>query len=340
MRRKTQATLLAIVVCIIAIILMIMGYLSGRVSKIPAGTVGNTAGNLNNSGYFCEYDGTVYFANSFDGGSLYAMDPLEGNIRKLNDMSVRNILAGGKYLFFFQTGSASQTSGVGGVVSTRSFIRSNLTGDAFTVLNRETIVNAQLVDNTLYLLRADTTPVEFYRMGIDKSDKQVLAEYPINPHCVYNGDIYFNGTQDDHSLHKLDVTSDRITEEWRSDIWNPIIEGGYVYYMDVPNNYRLCRYSFSQDVVEVLTNDRIDCFNVGNGYIYYQKSGDQPQLKCMLTDGTAEQVIADGVFNSISMTSRYVYFKEFGDDITLYHTPLGANYYDVFQSAHEAALAN
>ncbi len=340
MRRKMQATILAIIVCIIAIIIMIMGYLSGRVAKMPAGTVGNTAGNLNNSGYFCEYDGTVYFANSFDGGSLYAMDPLEGNIRKLNDMSVRNILAGGKYLFFFQTGSASQTSGVGGVVSTRSFIRSNLTGDAFTVLNRETIVNAQLVDNTLYLLRADTTPVEFYRMGIDKSDKQILAEYPINPHCVYNGDIYFNGTQDDHSLHKLDVTSDRITEEWRSDIWNPIIEGGYVYYMDVPNNYRLCRYSFSQDVVEVLTNDRIDCFNVGNGYIYYQKSGDQPQLKCMLIDGTAEQVIADGVFNSINMTSRYVYFKEFGDDITLYHTPLGANYFDVFQSAHEAALAN
>lgn len=338
MRRKRQAFSLAIIVGIIAVILMIMGYLSGRISKIPEGTVGNTAGNLNNFGYFCEYDGTVYFANSFDGDSLYAMTPSEGELRKLNGMQVRNILAGGKYLFFFQTGAASDDSGVGDIVSTRSFIRSNLTGDAFTVLNRETIVNAQLVNNTLYLLRADTTPPEFYCMGIDKSDKQVLAEYPVNPHCVYNGDIYFNGTQENHSLYKLDTTTNTITEEWRSDIWNPIIEGDYVYYMDVPNDYRLCRYSFSQDVVEVLTNDRIDCFNVGNGYIYYQKSGNQPQLKCMLTDGTAEQVIADGVYNSINMTSQYVYFKEFGDDITLYHTPLGSSYYDIFQSARDASF--
>lgn len=340
MRRKKQALAFSITFGIVVVILMIVGVISSRVAKIPEGTIGNTAGNLNNSGYFCEYNGTVYFSNSFDGGSLYAMEPLEGDIRKLNDMQVRNILAGGKYLFFFQTGSASNNSGVGGAMSTRSFIRSNLTGDAFTVLCRETIVNAQLIDNTLYLLRADVTPLEFYRMGIDKSDKQVLANYPLNPHCVYHGNIYFNGTQDDHSLHKLDTTSDRITEEWNSDIWNPIIEGDYVYYMDVPNDYRLCRYSFSQNVIEVLTNDRIDCFNVGNGYIYYQKSGDKPQLKCMLTDGTAEQVIADGVFNSINMTSRYVYFKEFDDDITLYHSPLGANYYDVFQAAREAALAN
>lgn len=339
MRHKRQAILITVIIGILVVILMILGALSERVTPIPEGTVGNTAGNLNNAGYFCEYNDTVYFANSFDGDSLYAMTPSEGEIRKLNDMQTRNILAGGKYLFFFQMGSAS-TSGMGNVVNTHSFIRSDLNGENFTALTRETIVNAQLVDNTLYLMRADCTPPEFYRMGIDESDKQILAEYPVNPNCVYNGDIYFNGTQDDHSLYRLDTTSNRMIEEWNSNIWNPIIEGDYVYYMDVPNNYRLCRYSFSQDVIEVLTNDRIDCFNVGHGYIYYQKSGDQPQLKCMLTDGTAEQVIADGVYNSINMTSQYVYFKEFGDDITLYHTPLGSNSYDIFQSAKDIAFNN
>ena len=37
---------------------------------------------------------------------------------------------------------------------------------------------------------------------------------------------------------------------------------------DVENNYRLCRYSLSRNEVEVLTEERIDCFNVGYGYVY------------------------------------------------------------------------
>ena len=75
--------------------------LSQRIVMNPDGTVGNTAGNLNNEGLFCEYDGTVYFYNSFDGGGLFAMNPDESNLRRINNMVVRNILAGGKYLYYF-----------------------------------------------------------------------------------------------------------------------------------------------------------------------------------------------------------------------------------------------
>ena len=37
------------------------------------------------------------------------------------------------------------------------------------------------------------------------------------------------------------------------------------------------------------------------------------------------------------MTSRYVYFQEFQDDTTIYHSPLGSSGYEVFQAAKDAA---
>ena len=111
-----------------------------------------------------------------------------------------------------------------------------------------------------------------------------------------------------------------------------------VYYLDVAENYRLCRYSLSQNVVEVLTNERVDCFNVGNGFIYYQTNGNEPALKCMRADGSNVQTIAQGIYTAINMTSQYVYFKEFGNEINMYHSYLGSSTYEEFIAARNAAM--
>jgi hypothetical protein len=101
--------------------------------------------------------------------------------------------------------------------------------------------------------------------------------------------------------------------------------------MDVSENYRLCRYSLTEQVVEVLTNERVDCFNVGSGYIYYQTNdAAEPQLKCMHTDGSNALVLADGIYTNINMTSQYVYFQEFGAEGSLYHSRLGNDWYEAF----------
>ena len=104
------------------------------------------------------------------------------------------------------------------------------------------------------------------------------------------------------------------------------------------NNYRLCRYSLSRNEIEVLTNERIDCFNVGYGYVYYQVNGEEACLKCMRDDGSDSWVIAEGNYTAINMTSQYVYFQMFGDDSSWYHSPLGSQSYSGFDAARQAAL--
>ena len=136
-KNEKRTILIIIFFVIILIALGVILMLMQRVTMNPAGTVGNTGGNLNNAGLFCEYDGTVYFSNSSAGGHLYAMNPDESNVRELNTLNVRNILAGGKYLYFFQTGLSQTTpanTGFTSVLSVRSFTRSNLKGKNSTTL--------------------------------------------------------------------------------------------------------------------------------------------------------------------------------------------------------------
>lgn len=165
-------------------------------------------------------------------------------------------------------------------------------------------------------------------MKIDKSSEIDLAEYAINPACARDGIIYYNGTQTSHYLYTLNTANDRIAELWAGNIWYPAIDGDYIYYLDVENNYRLCRYVLSENIIQVVTQERVDCFNVGNGYIYYQVSSDtSPALKMMATDGSGALTLAEGNYTHINMTSQYVYFQKFGEDAVMYHSPIGSAVY-------------
>ncbi len=329
MNRRLKNILILSVCLLLFAGLIVYAVYANHVFLNPEGTVGNTAGNLNNEGLFCEYDGRVYFANTADGGSLYSMKADETDVKKLSDLKVRNILAGGRYLYFFQTGTSSATT-LGNLPGLRTFDRCKLDGSSVTALTRDTVVTGQLVDNYLYLLTTSSSEISFYKMKIDKSEVLTLADYAVNPACAADGRIYFNNTQDNHYLYTLDTKTDTVSELWRGNLWYPVLDGGYIYYMDVANNYRLCRYSLSMDVIEVLTDDRADCFNVGGGYVYYQKNGTDAGLHCMRTDGSENHTVATGNFTRICMTSQYVYFRAFGDDGTTYHSPLGSSSYDTF----------
>jgi hypothetical protein len=64
--KDKKALLILIPFLLFVIIIGAFAIVGDRIPDNPPETVGNTAGNLNNSGYFCEYDGKVYFANVYD----------------------------------------------------------------------------------------------------------------------------------------------------------------------------------------------------------------------------------------------------------------------------------
>ena len=76
--KDKKALLILIPFLLFVIIVGALAIVGDRIPDNPPETVGNTAGNLNNSGYFCEYDGTVYFANAYDSNTLYTRPELPG----------------------------------------------------------------------------------------------------------------------------------------------------------------------------------------------------------------------------------------------------------------------
>lgn len=341
MNRRLRTTLIILAVTFIFVILLALSILSERISPNPAGTVGNTAGNLNNRGLFCEHDGVVYFANPYDNDTLYSMSPDETGIKKLNSSSIELINAGGKYLYYFMT-DADGSAGLGYVRTRNGIYRSRQNGRDVACLSTSTVFSMQLVDNYLYYLMSDESGPHFYKQKIDSGDEILISDTQINPACVVGGTIYFNGTGKDHELYALNTSDDSISSIWAGNIWYPIVDGDYVYYMDVANNYRLCRYSLSDNIIEVLTNDRIDTYNLCGNTIYYQKnSASDPCLKRMNKDGSNNEVVCEGIYSDINSTSQYVYFHEYGSTVPMYRTPVnGPVRVATFDAAQMAALEN
>lgn len=342
MTTRIKNILIFLFTIIILAALMLLVVLTGHIPSNDDNTVGNTPGNLNNGGYFCESEGRVYFANAYDNYALYSMNSDESDMKKLNDGSYSLLNVGGDYLYYSMVGETEDYD-LGFIGRPYGVYRSKLNGRKATGLDRCHIINMQLCGNYVYYEKYDNKEaVSLEKIRINKKDKQTVAPNTIiNPNCYVDGTIYYNGDDhnQDHYLYALDTATGVSSVVWEGNLWNPVVQDGYVYFMDVSSNYRLCRYAMRDDIVEVLTNERIDMFNVYDNYIYYQVSSPTaPALKRMMTDGSAQETVQEGVFQNINITSQYVYFNAFGEPAPVYKTStFGAVSVTTFDAAMQAA---
>lgn len=344
MKKKTTV----IAICVLAgVFLLLTGLtiLNTRLNKIADNDIsvtGNTAGNLNQHGLFCESDGMVYFSNAYDNGSLYSMTIGEADVQKLANGTAASINAAGDYLYYFMD-TSSNGGEFGYVLRTYGVYRARKDGTDPTCLDRNAAVTMQLIGNYIYYQRYNSADfTQFYKIKTDKTDNVMVADAIINPGAVSNGIIYYNGQDTDHYLYALDTRTDTSSLVWEGDLWYPVYRDGYIYYMDVADNYKICRYSLSDGTAETLTQDRADSFNLSSSYIYYQKNdATAPALMRMRLDGSDPEVVADGNYSDINITSQYVYFHEFNNEVPVYHTPAdSAVDVQIFTAARDAAFTS
>lgn len=338
MNQKLKVILILSAVVLVFAGLLVLNHFTGLIPENPPGTIGNTAGNLYNGGYFCEdSEGKVFFSNSYDGGALYVMNADESNVEKISSSTVKSINTGGKYLYYYMSDSAAST-GLGFVRRVIGVYRSDKDGDNLETLSRDPAGTLLLVDNHLYVQSVpDSGGIHLLKLSIDGEEETVLSTDKIYPASAVNGRIYFNDNTNSHFLYQWNTDSDTASLVVKYNMWNPIRHGDYVYFMDILENYRLCRYSLAEDHIEVLSSNRVDSFNVVGSYVYYQKSSEtSPALMRVTLDGSEEEIIAEGIYNNINATSRYVYFQEFGNDIATYRVPVNGTEVSEFTAAANA----
>ena len=295
-------------------------YMTQRTVPNDSYETGNTAGNLNNKGLFCEQDGIVYFSNAYDNNVLYSMNADETNIRRIGDVGVSSLNADPERIYYSQTGSA-EGSGLGYVRSTNGMYRCNHYGKDTYCYTRDPVGILALSGNHLYFQHYEVETGAYLDVTpIDKKSTNPLLYSMVSPAGVNGSTIYYAGNDADHYLYALDTNTNTSTLVWEKQVWNPVYQDGYIYFMDLRSNYELHRYDLASGEEQVLSTDRLDYFNVYGNVIYYQKSSTtSPALKRINIDGTGEEIVKEGVFESVNITSQYAYFNAFDAPTPVYH---------------------
>ena len=298
---------------IVAIVVSVI--LIKKFSKIPdnsADTIGNTSGNLNNKGLVCEDGDYIYFSNLSDSHCLYRMRSDGSDPEKLIDVPVSYINSAGDYLYFyFDDPGGTKFMGVAGRMS--GIFRLKKGEKDFVCLDKCTSGVLNLIGSTLFYEHYDNTNgMQLYHSSLDGKDKGLSVDEIINPACVINGDIYYS-EQDSQLLKIYRPGSSEGRLFMNYAVYNPVVDGSDLYFMNMNDDYKLYRYSLSDGDLTKITDERIDTFNVYGSVIFYQRNQD-PALIRVNTDGSGAIVIAEGNYENINCTSTFTFYSPFKED--------------------------
>lgn len=312
---------LPIIIFILLLVLAIAGgvffYLSGK-TKFNDGYVnGNTAGNLYNGGRYCEYDGTLYFANPSDRDALYSMDLDGGNLTKLCDDVVSFINVDEHYIYYIRNNPGTHGDAFSFLsVNTNSLCRIDRDGseDSIKTLDSNPCLYASLIGDYIYYVHYTAEDgSSLYKVKIDGSNCQQVNKNPYFT-CSANGQyMYYNGIDGDHYIWRLNTADDSNGMLYGGNCWMPIVaDESTAYFMDCDNNYAIACVDLTTGEKTLLSEDRVDWYNVYGDYIYFQRNdAEHPALCRMRTDGTDYKELVDGNYMNISVTSTHVYFQDF-----------------------------
>lgn len=294
----------------------IFHFLSERTKFNDSYVNGNTAGNLYNAGLICESDGTVFFANPSDEYRLYSMNPDGTQLTKLSDDIVSFINADAHYVYYVRNNPRVDEAFSFLQINTNSLCRINRNGNGeVLVLDTEPCMYASLVGNYLYYLHYDKeNATTLYKVKIDGTEKQQIAPYSYFTCSVDGQYLFYNGLDNDHYIRRFDTKTSTEHIISMANAWMPTVIGDAAYFMDCDNNYRLARTSLTDDERILLTEERVECYNICGNYIYFQTNSQTSPALCRIrTDGSGYEVIANGIYTNINTDSSYVYFRDFSN---------------------------
>ena len=245
----------------------------------------------------------------------------DGSDQKLvQGVSAKYLNSAGDYLYYTQTGSGDDSSygfvgNMNGIYRLKKGRKGNTKG-----LDRTTAGQLILIGNNVYYQHYDNNEgITLYQCSVDGGDRTEVLKEIVNLSCVIGETIFYPDQNNNFFVNSFDTTTLNSTPALSVRMYNPVYSDGYIYYISVDDGYALCRYNVNNRNNELLTKDRVDCFNVLGQVIFYQKnSKTEPCLIRMRSDGSSPSTVAMGNYTNINMTSYYTYYHTFGNPEDMY----------------------
>lgn len=310
------------VVVFIAVIALVIAYNSStKIKRNSATAVGNTPGNLQSGGLFCENNGVIYFANPYDNNKLYSMNSDCSNIKCINDDSVSYINSKGRYIYYVKNNSKSVSNSTILRGEIYGVVRCRLNGSQYETLHTSYSTNLSLTGNTLVFGSTYNSKPVTYTVDISGKNKEIIYDNTVNNASVYDGHLYYSRPSEisatDHAVYDMRLSDGTSLLYCDANTYLATVVDNVLYYIDLGNNYALTAVDLATNTRKVLTTDRVVRYNVYRDLIYYQEESYDHSLMRMNKDGSNPVKIVDGDVSTISCTSKYTFFQ-MADTHTLY----------------------
>lgn len=283
---------------------------------------GNTTGNLNNGGLFCEYDGRIYFANPYDNNKLYSMNSDCSDAKKLNDDSVASINVHGNYIYYALNKYFPGTIGVIFRGQLSGVYRCNLDGKKRSALFEGLSGVINLSGNHLYYENfTSISSISLHRINIDGKEDLAVSETECNPASIFEHNIYFSKSGNVQDIFVLNTKTDTVSSIYTGTTMLTDMRGEYMYYIDLKKNNSLMRLKTSTKTVEMLSEGKCYNYSIYENKIFFTKEGTDSGLYRMNLDGSQKEKVASGEFANFFCTSNYTFFQFYNSQGTLYRVP-------------------
>lgn len=332
---KNKVFITILVLCILVSIsagfYIIMHYMTKTVLNKNPSANGNTPGNLYNNGLFAQTEDKVYFSNPLDEGNLYVMNADETSAKKLSSETVYSLNVFGSYIYYSKNNLNDRNSATILRGSLLGASRCDLDGKRVMDLNNTYTGTVVLIGNDLFFQKYEndreknSTNCTIQKIGIAGGKQEIFIENGIELACTVGTNIYYTGTGNDHNIYRINTKTKSPSLVVTGNCWMPIISGPDLYYIDLENNYALMKTNLSNPSEGTpLVEERISTYNVTPTYVYFQiDDGDNSKLCRIRKDASVNEyeIVAEGNYEQINVTSRYVYFNEFQQRTSTFRTP-------------------
>lgn len=315
-KRKKTGIIIAAAAVILIIIFLAANYLFIRVKLYDdPQTSGNSGGNLNNGGLFCEDDGQIFFSNIADDGKLYVMSSDLTDIKKVYDDNASYINAAGRYIFYTRRNDRLGSESGFLSFSNTGLYRLKKNGKGLGRLYDDPTQAACLYGNYVYYQHYDKKKgLLLYKAKIDSSEDTLMLEEGVMPCSIDTNMIYCSGENGDHAIYGLSINTGDKTKIYDGNCYLVTANGNYLYYIDMNADYSLARVEKNGENPEILVDSHIATYNItedGNRIYYQVDDGEENGLYACSTDNKEPELLQPGNYNYLHLTSDYLFFETY-----------------------------
>ncbi len=320
MNKKTIIIIICIAVPIIAVaVLAATGFFKSEVKLSTPYSVGNTAGNLYNNGFFCENGKYIYFANPYDEYTLYRTDLSMTKFEKISNDSMRYINCDSNYIYYCRTNNLKKSNATSPFkLFSTGLYRIKHDGSDMTDIITNPVGCILNFNNKLYFQNGEKNKdITICSIGIDGENLTKILTDDCLVASAHGDNIYFADLLTSHSIRQIGP-NDNLSQLSGSGAYLPIATDRGVTYINTADKYSIYLDNYEFNNPQKIIQGPVSSYNFAadDRLLFFQlDDGDASGIKVYDFDTMQTTDIYPGNFRFINVAGDFCFFFQFENDM-------------------------